>query len=230
MLYYLLREDPEGNPLAAATGVDADDRENVLKVEKFPVEKVRQILSEIVESQEKMKAHMKALTKELLNKSLTFDQTYQRVQEVQPEDPLEKCGLSMMDFDQLLTKHQADPQVREGIQRIMSPADPSSGEGQGEPPSAARVIEVHALMLRSLEEIVRDFQALKNKEAYDKKTVVLAAQALIGTRVEEKFGLTSEEIERAVMANHTVLATDQEFAQVNMKMQAMMASLMDTGA
>lgn len=221
----MLREDPEGNPLATATGVDADDRDGVLKVEEVSLEKVRQILGEILDSQEKMKAEMKELTKVLLNEKLTFDQTYQRVKGVQPDDPLEKAQISMMDFDKLLTKYQTDPEVRQGIQRIMAPNQETT-TGQGAPvPSAATVIAAHVHMLRSLEEIVRDLQACKNKEAYNPKTSVLAAQALIGASVEEKYGLTSEALESAVMTHHTALATDQEFAQVNMKMQGLMATL-----
>lgn len=219
VLYYLLREEPE------AKFVPQEDKEKKVRVEDVTKEQVRQILSEIVEQQEKMKAHMKKLTRELLDKRMEFEQTYQRVKEVQPEDPLEKYGLSMMDFDQLLNKHQADPQVREGIARIMGVPD-SAGPAQGSTVPAKRVIEVHAFMLEELEKLLSHFNTIKNKASYDMKTVTLAAQAVVGAKVEEKFNLTSEDIERAVIKHHTTLATDQEFASVNMKMQHTMALLM----
>lgn len=219
VLYYLLREEPE------AKFVPQEDKEKKVRVEDVTKEQVRQILSEIVEQQEKMKAHMKKLTRELLDKRMAFDQTYERVKAVQPEDPLEKYGLSMMDFDQLLNKHQTDPQVREGIARIMGVPD-NAGPAQGSTVPAKRVIEVHAFMLEELEKLLGHFNTIKEKGTYDMKTVTLAAQAVVGAKVEEKFHLTSEDIERAVIKHHTTLATDQEFASVNMKMQHTMALLM----
>ncbi|CAE8738445.1 unnamed protein product [Polarella glacialis] len=174
---------------------------------------VQQILSEIVESQEKMKTHMKDLTRELLSKQLDFEQTYIRVREVQPDDPLERCGLSMSDFDMLLSKYQHDPKVKEGIARIMgvpTNATASAAQEKAQTVPARRVIEVHAFMLEELEKLVQHFATIKNKDAYDMKTVTLAAQAVVGAKVEEKFGLTSEDIERAVIQHHSTLATDQD--------------------
>merc|ERR1719436_1411331 len=103
----------------------------------------------------------------------------------------------------------------------------SSEKGSGVP--AKRVIEVHCFMLEELEKVVRYFHTIRNKEQYDMKTVTLAAQAVVGAKVEQKYGLTSEDIERAVFQHHTTLATDQEFASVNMKMQSTMAQLMGDG-
>ena len=53
-------------------------------------------------------------------------------------------------------------------------------------------------------------------------TVIFAAQ-VIGARVKEKYGLTSEDIAQAVAARHSVLATDQEFVSLNIKLQQTIA-------
>lgn len=228
VLYYLLREEPEVKRIPSDE--DSKDKKTKLRVDDVTKEQVHQILNEIVDSQEKMRTHMKSLTRELLAKPLTFEQTYQRVQEVQPEDPLERYGLSMMDFDQLLNKHQHDPQVREGIVRIMGVPDPTSSQPEkGSTVPARTVVDVHAFMLEELEKVVRHFNTIKHQGNFDMKTVTLAAQAVVGAKVEEKFSLTSEDIERAVINHHTSLATDQEFAQINMKMQQTMAQLMGAG-
>merc|ERR1719384_1702717 len=104
---------------------------------------------------------MKALTRELLEKPQAFEQTYQRVRQVQPEDPLEKYGLSMMDFDQLLDTHQSDPSVRESIAKIMgAPNLDSCGSEKVQSINVKKIIDVHNFMLEQLEELNSQFQAL----------------------------------------------------------------------
>lgn len=228
VLYYLLREEPETK--VTLEGSSNNKKARKLRVDEISIEQVQQILSEIVDSQEKMRTHMKDLTRELLAKQLNFEQTYIRVREVQPEDPLERYGLGMAEFDMLLSKYQHDPKVKEGIARIMGVPTTTSTKSPTEkasPPVPARtVIDVHTFMLEELEKLVKYFSTIKNKESYDMKTVTLAAQAVVGAKVEEKFGLTSEDIERGVIQHHSTLATDQEFAIVNVKMQQAMALLM----
>jgi len=226
VLYYLLREEPEPKEAPPGAAGEAKSSGKKLRVEDVTKEQVQQILNEIVDSQENMKTHMKSLTQKLLANPMPFEQTYQLVREVQPDDPLERYGLSMMDFDQLLSKHQSDPMVREGLARIMGAPDPSASD-KGAVVPAKRVIEVHSFMLQELEKLVQYyFTTVKNKETYDMKTLTLALQAVVGAKVEEKFSMTSEDIERAVIKHHSALATDQEFERVNMKMQHVMAQLM----
>merc|ERR1711920_665352 len=190
------------------------------RVDEISKEQVQQILQEIIRSQGQMKHYMKDLTKELCSKSLSFEQTYQRVKEVQPEDPLEKYGLSMMEFDQLLDKHQSDPLVKEAIAKIMgAPMPGSTTPDRVQSITVKKIIDVHKFMLEELEKLVQNFQALPNKEQYDMKTVTIAAQACVGSKVEATFGITSEDIENAVLFHHTMLATDQEFASINMQIQ-----------
>merc|ERR1712232_143605 len=89
-----------------------------------------------------------------------------------------------------------------------------------------KIVEVHNFMLEELEKLVAYFQKVANKDTYDLKTVTIAAQAMVGSKVVDKFGITSEEIEGAVLMNHTVLATDQEFGKINGRIQDTMAKLM----
>lgn len=225
VLYFLLREEPETS-VGGSRSVEEEERKR--SVEDVTIEEIREIIASIVESQEKMRSHMRALTKELLKSpSTAFDDVYKRVLEVQPTDPLEKRGLSMADFDQLLNKYQGDPEVRLGIARIMGvpPEMPASG-GPAKMVAAEKTVEVHAFMLSELEKLLGGFMAVPDRSSYDVKTVTLAAQAIVGAKVEEKYGLTSEDIEHAVVAHQSTLATDQEFASINMKMQQTMAQLM----
>lgn len=228
--YYLLKKDSkEEKALAAEVASQTKEATPAQSVDKITREQVQQILQEIIKSQEQMKGYMKDLTRELLSKSLTFEQTYLRVKEVQPADPLEKYGLSMVSFDQLLDKHQRDPGVRESIARIMGAPSPNSCTSEKvQAITVKTIIDVHNFMLEKLNILVKDFLALPNRESYDMKTVTIAAQAIVGSKIEDQFGITSEDIESAVLMYHTNLATNQEFAAVNIKIQHTMGKLMGT--
>lgn len=228
VVYYLLKEE---NTARKALPVDTDSDQKGAgakpKVDQITKEQVQEILQEIIKSQEQMKGYMKDLTKELLSKSLSFEQTYHRVREVQPSDPLEKYGLSMMDFDQLLDKHQSEPPVREAIAKIMGAPNPTScATEKVQAITVKKIIDVHKFMLQELGNLVEDFQKLANKDRFDMKTVTIAAQAIVGSKIEAKFGITSEDIESAVLMYHTMLATDQEFATINVQIQHTMGKLM----
>lgn len=227
-LYYLLREDGDAKAPSGAAGGDAHDGGKKLKVDEMTKEQVIQILREIVDSQEKMRTHMKSLTKDMRSRKLDFDETYQKVLQVQPEDPLEKYGLSMMDFDQLLNKYQAEPEVREGIESIMGIHSDGSDASTpaGTVATAERIIEVHAFMLQELKDLMQHFAQVANRSSYDMKAVTLAAQAAVAAKVEDKFGLTSEDIEHAVIKHHSQLETNREFANLNTEMQQVMAQLL----
>jgi hypothetical protein len=226
VLCYLLKEESSESKLKAPK-VAGEAHVSKPKVEEITKETVQQILQEIIESQKQMKLHMKALTKELHTQHLSFEKTYQRVREVQPKDPLDEYGLSMMEFDQILDKFQSDPTVRDAIAKIMGAPDPSNVASEKvQQITVEKIIEVHQFMLEELENLVKLFQDMPKKDELCMKTVTIAAQAIVGSKMEDKFSITSEDIESAVLLYHTMLATNQDFATINMKIQHTMGKLM----
>lgn len=228
VLYYLMKDDSKAQ---GKRRISQETKEapaaGTSKVEDMSKENVQTILGEIIDSQEKMKGYMKELTKELRTKSLTFEQTYNRVREVQPVDPLETHKLSMMEFDQLLDKYQGDPTVREAISKIMGAPSPSAVQSEKvQNITVKTIITVHEFMLKELEDLVEKYQGMQKTTDLDMKTVTIVAQAIVGAKMEEKFSITSEDIENAVLMYHTMLATDQEFASINTKIQHTMGKLM----
>jgi len=228
--YYLLKREPKEKALLAeASGKKEAAAQAVESTDKFSKEQVLQILQEITKSHEKMNGYMKELTQELLGKQMTFDQIYQRVKQVQPADPLEKYGLSMVSFDQLLDKHQGDQGVRESIAKIMGAPNINSCHSEKvQAITVKTIIDVHTYMLEELDTLVKDFLALPNKDSYNMQIVTIAAQVIVGSKVEAKFAVTSQDIESAVLMYHTMLATNQEFAAINIKIQQTMGKLMGT--
>merc|ERR1712113_1045852 len=102
-----------------------------------------------------------------------------------------------------------DPGVREAVARLMGA--PSAGASPNEKVQAItvkQIIDVHAFMLEELEKVVKYFNSLSNKDSFDMKTVTIAAQALVGSKIEERYRITSEDIESAVLMYHTSLSTD----------------------
>lgn len=227
ILYCLTQDNSKAKPNAAAEGDKAAPASGKSKVEEISKETVQKILMEIIESQETMKLCMKELTKKLRAENLSFEQTYDKVKEVQPSDPLENYNLSMMEFDQLLDKYQGDPTVREAIAKIMGAPNPNTMTSEKVQGITVKVIiEVHTFMLQELENLVDKYQGMQKNRDLDMKTVTIVAQAIVGAKMEQKFGITSEDIESAVLMYHTMLATDQEFANINMKIQHTMGKLM----
>jgi len=228
LAYYLLKKDDKETP--ADKGIQKKEEVAAAapqSLDKVTKEQVMQILEEIIKSQEQMKVHMKEISQEIRGKELSFDQIYQRVKKVQPVDPLEKYGLSMVSFDQLLDKHQGDQNVRDTIAKIMGTPNPNSCHSEKvQAITVKTIIDVHNFMLEELNALVKDFSALPNKDSYDTKTVTVVAQAIVGSKIESKFSLTSEDIESAVLMYHTMLATDQDFAAINIKIQQTMSKLM----
>jgi len=231
VIYCLTKESKSTKKTSLAAESKGAPAGGKTKVEDISKETVSTILKEIIDSQEKMKSYMKTLTKELKTKQMDFQQTYDRVRQVQPNDPLEKYGLSMMEFDQLLDKYQSDPMVREAIAKIMGAPNPANTQSvKVQEITVKEIIAVHKFMLEELEKLVKIYQGLQNKptggQELDMKTVTIVAQAMVGAKMEEKFNIASEDLESAVLLYHTMLATDQEFATINLQIQHTMGKLM----
>mmetsp|Transcript_23288 Transcript_23288/g.51142 ORF Transcript_23288/g.51142 Transcript_23288/m.51142 type:complete len:255 (-) Transcript_23288:45-809(-) len=210
-----------------ALSLKREDKKKAAAISEVTKEQVLAILHEVINSQEQIKTCMKDLTQELVSKSLNLEQTYNRVKQVQPADPLEKNGLSMMDFDQLLDKYQGDPNIRECIKKIMGAPSPNSiATEKVQAIGVEKIIAVHNYMLEELDKLAAEFQTLPNKESFDMKTVTVATQAIVGAKIEDKFGFSAEDIESAVLMYHTMLATNQEFATINIRIQHTMGKLM----
>eukprot|EP00923_Selenidium_pygospionis_P046261 GHVN01079757.1.p1 GENE.GHVN01079757.1~~GHVN01079757.1.p1 ORF type:complete len:248 (+),score=59.90 GHVN01079757.1:170-913(+) len=217
-LWYLLKSDENNDGVTQRTLNMAADT----KSEK---EKVEDTLNELLENQAETKTTLRNLTKEVIDKKLDFQETYKRVRDVQPRDPLETYGFSMQEFDAYLEKYSTDPVIRSLINRVMS-ASPNTQSVKGAEIGVNQLLQVHELMLSELSKLVDEFLGLSDKANYDIKGVVIAAQAIIGAKVEEKFKLNSEEVEAAVVHNHPILATNRDFTRMNISITSKMNQLM----
>lgn len=192
-------------------------------------EKVLKILGQIQQSQSKMKEVMKDLTKALLAKDLNFQQTYDLVKATQPTDPLEEHGITMQEFDALLDETQTDARVRDKIGTIMANPNPQEPDPEMArvPPglTVSKLVQVHGFMLEELQKLVKDFHRMPNKSTFDIKTVTIAAQAIVGAKMQKQYKISTDEVEAAVLSMHQQLSMDGEFARINIEMQQTMSQL-----
>jgi len=226
LLYYLLKDDAEEtSAVEDALQTNGGKKASPGTITK---EDVIQLLNEIVATQEQTKARMKTISDELAAKDLrpVFKEVYETMKEASPADPLEERGLSMMDFDQVLQQNQRDPQVMELLTKIMGPSDPSKTSSNNDDISVDKIVEIHKYMLAELQACVEEFQALPEKAAFDLKTVALTAQAILAARVTAKFGITTEDIEGAILKNHKDLGTNPSFLKIHKQIQETMEKFM----
>jgi len=223
VLYYLVKND------YAEMEQNESKKDNVrVNVGELTRNDVLEILRDIMKSQDLMKAVMKELTTELIQNQLSFEQTYTKIKVSQPDDPLERYGISMTDFDMLLETHQQDHNVREAISRIMGAPSNVTLSPKVQTVPRKTIVQIHDFMLSELKKLVEEFQSHPDRLNLDARTLTMTAQAIIGAKVETKFGLNSDEIESAVLFNHNALQSDTEFTRINVQMQATMSQLMGT--
>lgn len=226
-LWYLLRDDPEGEAQLLKEAVRSSNATSDSPPKQHDL---KEVLQEMVSAQEKMKASMKALAKDMAASILPFPELYERVEKSQPQDPLEKRGLSMQDLESMLMAN-TDPAVMGLMAKVMGAGDPAE---MAEPSEQAKAItvekitEIHVYMLEQLTKFFEDFKAVDNKGKYDMKTVVVSSQAFLDSKVMAKFQIAPEDIEGAIMRNREKLGKDRAFVETHQNIQATMEAFISS--
>ena len=228
LVYVLFRNEEETVQKSANTSVAEPEKAPIQKMDasKVSVEQLLSIMDRIIDSQNAMKGVMKKITDEITGGDLTFKQAYERVKELQPNDPMEQTGLTMNEFDELLDKYQEDPRILDSIARIMGPSEDDMAGDDGKTLTVKELIDIHQYMLDELRGISEELKAGNEKASFDPRTLTVTAQVLVGAKVEKKFKVGSPAVERSVMMHQAQLATDHKFATINMMMQQAMTELM----
>jgi len=219
LVYCILRDDVEEKELP----VEPKDRNS--RSVTMTKEEALKVLDDWLASVGTMKAHMKDITQSVRKNSLSFEESYNLIKAVEPQDILEKYNLSEEDFNSTLSRYQDDPQVKNSVSKIMSPDIALAVEESKIAVDVRMLIDVHAFMLQELESILKEIEGSTQKDRYNGKSASLTAQAIVAAKVEEKFRVTSEAVERAMIRHHSALATNQEFGNISVKMQRCMSQL-----
>lgn len=203
------------------------------KVDQITKEQVIAIIDEIAAAQNKMKGITQTAIGEVISKNLTFEETYDYCVKIQPMDPLQKYGLTTGDFDLLLDREQHDHRVRERLAKIMGMQDPSDelagAQGRARKPLEIKeLVTIHEFMLDELKTVSTQVDnKLKRGSGVDMRALAVAAQVLVGAKVQQKFGVDTDDIETSIIKHHEGLSKDVKFGAVNEEIQRLMARFFD---
>lgn len=203
---------------------------NMLAAENASRDYVVMLLNKILAEQKRMKSANREIVKKIRAQAKpNFFQAYELVSAIVPEDPLEKAGFKMEDLDTMLQRHQSDPEVRAGIMQMMG-ADQISFD---KPPASVKdILAAHKLMIKETLELGQTFKklSLKKRAAFDTKTLMVAVTVMVGAKVEEQTGLSSDDIEAGVAVHQAELQKSSEWNKANKAMQGAMMTLVQAQA
>merc|ERR1712194_228997 len=202
-------------------------------------DELSKLLDEILAHSQDMQKLMKELHEEILQENLSFEKVCARVNAKAVPSPLEKHGLSVNRFSQLLSGHNGDAEIREKILQLTtvpqqsdilnnSTASENKGADSGllEKYSVSDVVRVHEFMLNNLRDIVKSVETQSGSTlCTNPRLVTLAAQAFVGKLVQQEFGVTSEQLENLTTSYHTQLYNDERFADIGSELRHVLRRL-----
>lgn len=231
-LCYLLGEESEAELLAAnGGGVDTLEQGNARRGGSLQKDSIVELLSEMVEAQEKIRVTTRAMAKDLAaNPDVPMDELIKKVKDNTPVDPLEARGLEPNVFEQMLSTAFADPAVSSDMQvqmllgKLMGQAPPTAVLSEkAKSLTVDDIIKMHEFMVEVLGDVSK---GIKDKcSDTDGKTTVMVAQVVMDGKRLAKFGCTSEDMEAAIMKNQAALQKDKGFMDIAMKFQQAMQGL-----
>lgn len=211
LVYYLATDGVDDAKLDEMISMNEEKEARRASALSYSKEQVRQLLDELNESRVAIKAQMSALSTAMIERPLSIQETYKHLKDTLPVDPLERHALTPEDLPVLFETFKDDAEIRDALHRMMDNPPPTSGK----PISVEKVIRVHRYMVEEFDTVAKTFLGLRDRKTYDPKIVTLAAQAILASKVEAKFGLSSEEIDAAVMQNYKGLGEHPEFNSLN---------------
>jgi len=228
VLYYLLRDDPEGQAALEAQA-DAESGDN-----KATMNEILQILQDMLNTQEKRRTTTQSIAKEVSEKpDIPLEQLYRKVKEAAPEDPLEARGIKPQDFEGVLQSalqdphFQANPEVEITLTKLFRPQTPPPST-KAKTITAELVIKMHEFMLEELERFSVSLKDVQGSAWFDGVTIsmnTMVAQAVMDGRRLAKFGVASDDLDAAIMLNQEKLSQDMNFMQVAQKFDQALRTL-----
>ncbi|GFE53386.1 apicomplexa specific secreted signal peptide [Babesia ovis] len=227
-VYYLLQDDGQEDEydLYKKDYSTSDTTSASSVVEKMTRNDVLDLLAKIAASQEKAKTLLQKLVKEIIGNGFneSMEDLYNRVVKDVPVDPLKARGLTLFDLDYLVERYQNDPAVRAHIMTMINL--PMAEEQDDERDIAPdEIVSVYEFMLKELQELQNNQQPLTSQPNLNTNAASIAVQAIIAAKVQNKFGYTSVQIDRAITKHQGELGMNTKFARFAMQIQSEMTEI-----
>lgn len=227
--YLLLRDDDSSRSKTEEESKDKNKSGNKQKKDETKIDKenLLQLLNEMHKLQVDTKNMIKDLTEVAKKNNYDIMSVYNAALSYETEDPLTKYQMQMPEFDEVVENYQHDPEVKEALKKLMNPPEayypPMSS---GNVLSVQKIIEIHNYMLKELKLVQPELEKIPNKNELEPKILALVIQSIISGKVEEKFNITSQEVEMSIGKQQYNLTVDVDFAKINMQMQSIMNKMM----
>ncbi|KAK1932910.1 hypothetical protein X943_001352 [Babesia divergens] len=227
-IYYLLQDDDKDEEydiykkdydlpgsMAANTAVEKMSRNDVLD-----------LLAKIAASQEKAKTLLAKLVKSIISNNFadSMEDIYNRIVKDVPVDPLKARGLTLFDLDYLVERYQSDMAVREHIMKMIH-IPPAESEGDDVDIGPDEIVIVYEFMLDELQRLQAAEKPLAAQPNVNANAASLTVQAIVAAKVQNKFGYTSVQIDRAITKNQAELGMNTRFARLAMQIQSEMTEI-----
>lgn len=221
--YLLVREDDNQAESKQENEEEKQDSKNTKKECKISKEELLQLLNEMQAMHTETKNMINSLIIAAKKCNYDFMAVYNEAKKKDTIDPLMKRQMVMRDFDNAIEKYHFDPDVSDAVTRLVKGQEFPPDSNMDKPlMSVDKIIGIHHYMLQELYNVEEEFQALPNKNDLDTKLIAISIQSIISAKVEEKFDVTSEEVEAGISAQQYMLSSNLDFAQLNIEMQSIM--------
>merc|ERR1719228_42472 len=103
---------------------------------------------------------MAGLMEDVMKMKPEFGEMYDLVKKKTPEDPLEKAGITMQEFDTMLDANQDDPEIRKAILTLMGGDAAQANQTTAEVSkkvlelTVPKIRDIHIFMLEELRNLV----------------------------------------------------------------------------
>jgi len=217
-------ESPASSSLLVGGSGKGEKCEDVMSKEQ-----VIAMLKKIHGIQKQTKTFLKTLVEDCAKEPKSLKEIYETVAKLTPDDPLVVAGITMDEFDNLLSKYDENDEVKELIDMIMGNEILDDVPNKAKSLTVEKIVEINKFMYTNLRQIVdeakRDF-AGGDKGKYESRYLTMAGQSAVGAQVYKVYKMHPSEIEAAMMLNYVTLQYEHEFLKVSVQIQAAMGELM----
>eukprot|EP00929_Paragymnodinium_shiwhaense_P049647 TRINITY_DN25026_c0_g1_i3.p1 TRINITY_DN25026_c0_g1~~TRINITY_DN25026_c0_g1_i3.p1 ORF type:complete len:303 (+),score=47.55 TRINITY_DN25026_c0_g1_i3:90-911(+) len=202
------------------------------------------LLRQVASAQEDMKRQVPLLVEQVRQQPrATLQDVCAMVKRAMPSDPLEMHGLTLHDFEHVLRSCDCYASLEAERARLLRPSMETPWQRHARRPdrpperlpqdavclTAKDVLDIHEYLLSELQKLLEQFTASRlytDEQWHSAQTVTVAVQVMLAARRLERYGASSEDVERAIALHREELGESTRFRELGQLMQVDLTFLM----